>query len=182
MNPRRAVLGVVVIMLRVGALAGYLYGLHSAPTKSTSETVTDAFDQVASSYANHLLLLEARNASALLSEYEGNATVQWKGVSGGCDGNYSGTYMGTLLGDLLNRSTSLVVSNETQAIQAEGSQWVVNSTFYVLGNNTAVGIFHAAIASKDSYIHDGGRWMIADETWNFLYYDSPFLDAPQFIC
>ena len=183
MNSRRVVLGGVVALLLAAALAGYLYGLSSAPTKSASETATDGFDQVASGYANHLLLLEVRNTSALLSGYEANATVEWKGVSGGCDGNYSGAGIGIVLGDLLNRSTSLVVSNETQAIEAGGSHWVVNSTFDVLGNNTAVGIFHATIASTDSYVYDGGRWMIANETWNFLHYDSSFLEGyPRFIC
>ena len=183
MNPNRALLGGVAVLLFAGALAGYLYGLDSAAVKTATETAAGAFDQVASSYANHLLLLDARNASALLSGYEVNATVEWKGVSGGCDGNYSGAGIGIVLGDLLNRSTSLVVSNETQAIEAGGSHWVVNSTFDVLGNNTAVGIFHATIASTDSYVYDGGRWMIANETWNFLHYDSSFLEGyPRFIC
>lgn len=193
MKFKTALLGSGVVLLLVGASAGYLYGVNSTPartttsattttttltTASTPSTVPDTYDQIASTYANHLLLLEARNASALASSYETNATIEWKGVSGGCDGNYTGTASITkLLGDLLTRSNSLLVSNETQTIGTEGKNWVVNSTFNFVGNSTFVGIFSGRIAAQDSYISNGQTWSIAQETWNFLSYDSSFIDG-----
>ena len=175
----------------LGALAGYLYGSDSTPTRTTTLTVLSSvssvpggYDQVASTYADHLLLLEARNASALASQYETNATIEWKGSSGGCDGNYTGTAgINRLFGDLLTRSSSLLVSNETQTIGAEGKNWVVNSTFNLVGNSTIVGIFEGRISAQDSYFSSGQTWSIAQETWNFLIYDSSFIDGyPVTIC
>ncbi len=147
-------------------------------------TFPDAYDQVASTYADHLLLLEARNASAVTSQYEINATIEWKGLSGGCDGNYTATGSITkLFDDLLMLSSSFLVSNETQTIGAEGNNWVVNSTFNFIGNSTIVGIFGGRVAAQDSYVSSGQTWSIAQETWNFLSYDSSFLDGnPVAIC
>jgi hypothetical protein len=199
LNSKTALLGGGVVLLLVGASAGYLYGVSSTSARTTTSvttttttlttasipsTVPDTYDQVAGTYADHLLLLEARNASALASQYETNATIEWKGVSGGCDGNYTGTGSITmLLGDLLTRSSSLLVSNETQTIGAEGKDWVVNSTFNFVGNSTFVGIFVGRIAAQDSYFSSGQTWSIAKETWNFLSYDSSFIDGyPVSIC
>jgi hypothetical protein len=85
MSSRKVLLSIGVACLLVGALAGFLYGLGSTPTRTstststtTVQTVPDAYDQVASSYADHLLLLEARNASAVASQYETNATIEWR--------------------------------------------------------------------------------------------------------
>jgi hypothetical protein len=157
MSSRKVLLSIAVAWLLAGPLAGFLYGLDSTPTRTstsisttTVRTVPDAYDQVASTYADHLLLLEARNASAVASQYETDATIEWKGVSGGCDGNYTGnTDITKLLADLLTRSSSLLVSNETQTIRAEGNIWVVNSTFNFMGNSAIVGIFEGSIAGQD---------------------------------
>jgi hypothetical protein len=199
MNSKMVLLSVGVVALLVGALAGYLYGINSTPARAATtatttttlisvsnvSTVPEPYDQVASTYAGHLLLLEARNASALASRYETNATIEWKGFSGGCNGNYTGTASITkLLGDLLTRSSSLLVSNETQTIGAEGKNWVVSSTFNIVGNSTIVGVFEGRIAAQDSYFSSGQTWSIAQETWNFLSYDSSFIDGgyPVTIC
>jgi hypothetical protein len=129
-------------------------------------------------------LLEARNASAVTSQYGINATIEWKGVSGGCDGNYTTKGSITkLMDDLLTLSSSFLVSNETQTIGAEGNNWVVNSTFNFIGNSTIVGIFGGRVAAQDSYVGIGQTWSIAQETWNFMSYDSSFIDGyPVTIC
>jgi hypothetical protein len=199
MNSKMVLLSVGVVFLLVGALAGYLYGVNSMPERTTTavttttttlisvstvSTVPDAYDQVASTYANRLLLLDAMNTSALVSGYETNATVEWKGDSGGCDSNWTGD-IARPLGALLANDTNFLVSNETQTIKAEGNHWIVNSTFDFVGNSTAdksfalpyVGTFEGAIAAQDSYVHVGATWLITSETWNFIRFDSLFIDG-----
>jgi hypothetical protein len=200
MNSKMVMLSVGVVLLLVGALAGYLYGVNSTPEQTATaatttttlisvsnvSTISDAYDQVASAYANQLLLLDATNTSALVGGYETNATVEWKGYSGGCDGNYSGTAeIARPLGALLANDTYFLVSNETQTIRAEGNYWVVNSAFHFVGNSTAdksiaspyIGTFQGAIAAQDSYVHVGARWLVSSETWNFIRFDSTFIDG-----
>ena len=192
MIPRIILFGIGVACLFVGALVGFLYGVESTPTRTstsisttTVQTVPDAYEQVAGSYANHLLLLDSGNTSALIGGYERNATVDWKGNSGGCDGNYTGTRMLTaLMMALLSNDSRFAVQNETQTISAEGSHWVVTSSFGFAGSSNSnkssaspySGTFEGTIASKDSYVLVGHAWLIASETWNFLHFDSTFFE------
>jgi hypothetical protein len=199
MNPKMVLLSVGVVFLLVGALAGYLYGVNLMPGETTTavttmtstlisvstvSTVPDAYDQVASTYANRLLLLDAMNTSALVSGYEANATVEWKGNSGGCDGNWTGE-IAKPLGALLANDTHFLVSNETQTIRVEGNYWIVNATFDFVGNSSTdksialpyVGTFEGAIAVRDSYVHVGATWLVTSETWNFIRFDSLFIDG-----
>jgi hypothetical protein len=86
MKPRRALVASGVIVLLVGALVGYLYGVDSTPRATTElSTVTvstsgSAYDQVADSFANHILSLSERNATEIASQYAQNATVTWMGA------------------------------------------------------------------------------------------------------
>ncbi len=200
-------------MLLVGAIAGYLYGVNSSPAATTAavtttttfettvSTVPHTYDQVASAYANHLINLEAINPGDFLSGYESNATVEWKGYSGGCDGNYTGIgEIATLMEALVANDSYLFVSNETQTITMEGNHWVVNSTFDFTGNSTAdksiaspfVGFFSGTIAALDSFVNPGNASatnpailgpytypvLIASETWNFIHFDDSVLERP----
>jgi hypothetical protein len=198
MNHKTALLSGGVVLLLVGALAGYLYGVDSSSASTTTtvmttttittlttvSTVPDTYDQVASTYADQLLLLDAKNTSALVNRYEGNVTIEWKGNTGGCYGNYTGSKdISQLLGGLIRNSTDyFLVSNETQKIGTEGNYWVVNSTFDFAGDANGLmpfsGYFEATIAARDSYLHVGGTWLIASETWNFLHFDSSFNEGP----
>ena len=85
MKPRTALASGVILLL-VGALAGYLYGVDSAPEprqrscpRSPSRR-PPALHQVADSFANHMLFLSERNATAIANQYAGNATVTWNGA------------------------------------------------------------------------------------------------------
>jgi hypothetical protein len=94
MNSKMVLLSAVVVLLFVGALAGYLFGVDWTPLKTTTavsittmftSTVTapstslDAYEQVSNSFASHMLFLSERNPFAVVSQYEGNATVTWNG-------------------------------------------------------------------------------------------------------
>jgi len=46
-------------------------------TTGAVSTIPDSYDQVASAYANHLLLFDSRNVSALADGYDTNATIVW---------------------------------------------------------------------------------------------------------
>jgi hypothetical protein len=197
MNSKTALLGGGTVLLLIGTFAGYLYGVNSTSvtitttvatttiltTVSTVSTVPDTYDQIASIYAGQLLLLDAKNASALVNRYEGNATIDWKGLAGGCEGNYTGSKsISQLLGGLLNNADYFLVSNETQKMGTEGNRWVVNSTFDVAGHGNGskpfAGNFEITIAAQDSYFHVGNTWLIASETWNFLDFEGSFFNGP----
>lgn len=189
MNSKMVLIGGVALLL-VGALAGYLYGVNSTPTKRTmsASPPPDAHDQVASTYANQLILLDAKNVSALVSEFESNATVEWRGYANGLQaghgpavnrdlrGTYTGSQeIGTLLGAFLTNANYFLVSNETQTIGAKGNYWVVNSTFGFTGNSSTVGTFEGTIAAQESYVQVGKMWLISNEMWDFTYYEAAFL-------
>jgi len=205
MNSKTVLLSVGVVLLLVGALAGYLYGVNSMPATetitttsiSTVSTVPHAYDEVAVSYANHLLDLTVINPGAFFNGYESNATVEWKGSSGGCDGNYTGIgEIADLFNGLLANDSYLHVFNENQTIATDGNHWFVNSTFYLVGNSTAdksvtspfVGFFNGTITAQDSYLYDanalawslysgGSHFLITNETWNFVRFDSTFING-----
>jgi len=196
MNSRKALLGGGVCLLLVGTFAGYLYGINSTATKTTvsittmtaMSTVPDAYDQVASAYANQLLLLDAKNISALVSEFKSDGLVVWKGYANGLQGgghsanrdlrgNYTGSQeISALLGLFLTNAYYFLVSNETQTIGPRGNYWVANSTFHFAGNSSTVGSFQGTVAAQESYVRAGNTWLIANETWDFIYYDTALFD------
>jgi len=169
----------LIALLFLQSLVGS--GLFSTRTVTSTTTVTavstvpDAFDQVASSYANYLSLLNSSDSAALKSEYEGNATVEWRGAAPGLVGNYTGqSNIGILIGSFWGKFVNFSVSNESQTIALKGNNWVVNSTFDVYAYSSVVGNINMSIAAQDSYLHVGNAWLIAHETWNFLKFNEQF--------
>jgi len=138
-------------------------------------TVPDVYGQVNGAYANHLLLLDSENISALVGEYEGNATVSWTGDAPGFAGSYSGlTSIRILLGNFRVHFLNFSIYNDNQTVGPKGSFWVVNSTFDLRGYSTMLGQTLAAIDAQNSYVHVGGEWLIANETWDFTVFDVEF--------
>jgi len=74
----------------------------------------------------------------------------------------------------VGRFDNFSVLNENQTTGAEGSNWVVNSTFDIHGYSPMFGKFNGTIVAQDSYIHAGKSWFIANEMWNYLKYDEQF--------
>ncbi len=149
--------GAAITLIVLIALQSFLgSGLLStrtvtSTTTAAASTIPDAYQQVASQYTNHLLHLDSRNVSALLSDYESNATVEWRGAIIGQTGNYTGSSNI----DILLRSTfagkldSLYLSNERQTIGPKGGYWIVNSTFDFRGHNPIVGVTNGTIVAQD---------------------------------
>ncbi len=154
--------------------------------------MSSAVDQVSGDYANHLLLFGSRNVSAIASQYEGNATVQFKGIDIGLIGNYTGTssirqLLSALLGPLSYNSSGQVnenpkgyffIANESQPttqVLTTGSRssvtaGVINSTFDFRGWGPTVGNFNGTVSAQTYYVHGSGNasWLISKEAWNIL--------------
>jgi len=188
MNSRAVLLGVGVVLLLVGALAGYLYGVDSTPAKTTTATSTttvsaslDAYDQVANSFADHMLFISSRNASAIVSQYEANATVTWSGKNnaGGLAGFYNGTKVIFILmnNSFIGRGSSFAIGNVTHSIvDVSDDSAMVNSSFALLGQSgvASMGNFNGTVSAQDFYVYSAanGGWLISQETWNFLSFNA----------
>lgn len=207
MSSKAVLLGAGVVLLLAGAIAGYLYGVDSTPTKTTragsittttltttftaSSTSLDAYEQVSSSFASHMLFLSERNPFAVVSQYEENAAVTWNGklAPGGLVGFYNGTGLIFLLMNASFSSGSarilgpFSIGNVTHTVvDISADSAVVNSSFDISGRNIspqvynlgfpyiAVASFNGTVSAQDSYVYSAsqGAWLISTETWNFL--------------
>jgi hypothetical protein len=182
MKPRTAVVASGVIVLLVGALAGYLYGVDSTPRATTTglSTVTvstsgSAYDQVADSFANHMLSLSERNA-----------TVTWVGAVDeyGLAGLYNRTEIPLLMREsFIGKGTSFTMGNLTLAITViSADSATVNSTFEIFGQGLYVAAipgpvytaFNATVSAEDSYAYStpNNAWLISNETWSFTSFNT----------
>jgi hypothetical protein len=140
-------------------------------------TASDAYEQVAIAYANHLMQVDARNITALVSGYESNATIEWTGAEAAGPGNFSGSNAITsaLTSFLKTRLVSFSLSNANRSIGVNGNLSVVNSTFDFQGYSSVVGIVNGVVVAQDVYEHTGGStWLIVSETWNFTQFNEAF--------
>jgi hypothetical protein len=194
---RREVLGAAVaILMAVSLAAGYLYGVDSTPRATTTLSTTTtsiqgAYNQVqvVRSFANHMLYLSERNATAIASQYAENATVTWLGVMGA--GGLGGVYNGTQIPVLLRASficndtseTSFTISDVNSFIAGYSSGSVtVYSTLDMAGQGFHVvaipglewSAFNATVSAQDSFVYSAssGAWMISNETWIFTSFNT----------
>lgn len=152
----------------------------STPVASTalSGTITavppQVVEMVNSSFEDHLLSVGSRNVTALLAEYEHNATTIWTG-QGVPNESYNGpASIAYIWKVFFLGTTELIIANETQAISPNwnGSVVTVDSTFDFSGHSDANGEFSGTIQAQDSYVSPttGGPWLIAQETWDLVHY------------
>jgi len=186
MNSKKALLGSCLAFLLVGALAGYLYGADSTPTKTTTAKSTtmvttasssmDAYDQVASSFANHMVFLSSGNASAVESQYESNASVTWMGDVFPSAGTYNVTNAIFLLMNdtfISGHGNSLTLGNVTLMIADKSADSAaVNSSFafFEASSPPQCGFpFDGTVSAQDSYAYSvpNGAWLISREMWDF---------------
>jgi hypothetical protein len=193
MKPRTALVASGVIVLLVGALAGYLYGVDSTPRATTTElsTVTvstsgSPYDQVADSFANHMLSLSKRNATEIASQYAEDATVTWVGAIDeyGLAGLYNRTEIPLLMREsFIGKGTSFTMGDLTLAITViSADSATVNSTFEIFGQGLYVAAipgpvytaFNATVSAEDSYAYStpNNAWQISNETWSFTSFNT----------
>jgi hypothetical protein len=182
LNVRTALLGLFVMLTLVFASTTLYESITrttivSTTTSTVASTIPSAYNEVANSYEEHLLLLEGQWPFPFLTGYSPNATIEWKGGAGRWDGNYTGSRLGnvTLGGPLWNQQYLLVYC-ENQTIATKDGYWIVNSSFDFAGNNTGgpgvyappfVGAFWGTVAAQDSYAYIDKMWLIVNETWTF---------------
>jgi len=125
-------------------------------------------------------LLASRNTSAMVGQFEKNASVIWTGDVSGLTGVYNGTdNIGILFNTSLfgPKSTAFAIGNLTQTIlAASGDSAVVNSSFSFLGESSIEGNFSGSVSAMDSFVYSAasGSWLISQETWNFLRFNVQF--------
>jgi hypothetical protein len=183
----RTGLAVGVVLLLAGTLAGYLYGINWAPTNTTTVTSTtiistagDTYSQVAASFANHMLFLSSRNASAIASQYQDNATVTWFGKEnvGGLVGIYNGSRDIFILmnASFIGRGSSFTMGNVSEIIAlTSADSATVNSTFAFFGQNPVLeGNFNGTVSAEDHYVYSTseGAWLISQEVWDFVSFNA----------
>jgi hypothetical protein len=192
MQLRTALVAGGVIALLVGALAGYIYGVDSTARETTTELSTttvstsgSAYDQVADSFANHILFLSERNATEIANQYAENATVSWFGAegAGGLGGFYNRTEIPLLMRQsFIGKEASFAIGNVTRAITVTSADSaVVNSTFEMFGQGYYVvaipgmawGAFNATVSAHDSFAYSAPSetWLISNETWSFTSFN-----------
>jgi hypothetical protein len=162
-------------------------GLLSTRTVTSTATVmalpTEDYSQVASAYTNHLFTLNSMNMSALLGEYESNATIEWRGQLTGLAGNYTGSNnISRLLGVFPGRMVNLTLTNQNQPIVVgvQLNYLVVSSTFDFYGFDSFDGNINGIITAQDSYTSVSNTWLIARETWTWISFfcEFPGCNAP----
>jgi hypothetical protein len=123
----------------------------TATTTVTDSTAQIGYEQVANAYADRFLLFDTRNVSALLNEYESNATVELTGIGG--SRNFTGSssiaqFLATFPGKMKN--LTVTVETQTPAVVSKGDYYVINSTFEFAGCSTLDGNISGKIAAQDS--------------------------------
>jgi hypothetical protein len=177
----------LVILTLVLASAAVYEATFVEPTRvsttiSTIEVPSSLADKVSIAYGNHLLQFGSKNVSALVSQYEDNATIVYFGQSAGLAGRYSGTANITqLLATWISKNGEkfFFIANESQPtmhIVTMGSQnstiaVTVNSTLGFRGDSGLNGNFNGTISAETTFVRGGANdssWLISLETWNFL--------------
>jgi hypothetical protein len=156
----------LTILVVVGAYASTSELIGGSPT-----------DVISNSFDDHILQLNSRNVSvsAILSQYEANATVIWiqhgpnnQTATGGASG---ATNIHGLLYAFFGVPRSVILANVTRTISVTGNHFaMVNSSFDVAADSEVFGHFSSKVSALDSYAYSAstGTWLISQETWDFL--------------
>lgn len=171
----------VVVALAIAAAAFVLSPTNpqgnTATQSGTSTQTQQATDVVGGNFAEHLLLFTSRNATAIVRQYQSDANVTWQQTS--ClNGIYPVTGKGNL-SQLLDvffgtYGQGLVIGNVTRSMTtATNGSVIVNSTFGLVAQGFD-GNLTASVTAQDSYTYSAtsGTWLIAQETWHFLSFDT----------
>jgi hypothetical protein len=178
-------LAMIVLLVLQSVTGGALFGTKTVTITATTTQQPEGV--VSGLFAEHMLLLDSRNVSAIVGQYEGNATITWTS-DGQCEcnslnGNYTGIANIThlmnqlLFGTNANGSgfgmQSFMAENLTQKIAATSDVSVmVNSTFAIVEHSIAQGNINGTISAQNSYVYSASNrtWLISRESWNFLSY------------
>jgi hypothetical protein len=152
-------------------------------SSSTASGVTPSVE-VSNALLNHLLNIVSKNVSAVLGDYQSNATVEWKGETFGLPGNYTGTArLDSLYTEFLTSPNlvNFIISNVTinsigfgagagqgNAPVAENPLASLNYTLQMRGYSENIGNWSATINAGVRYSWTDHSWLISGETWDYV--------------
>jgi hypothetical protein len=148
--------------------------IETAVVNHTVTTTVTPLQQVNESFSEHLLSFGSGNVSAILARYEQGANLTWEQAE--C---FSGLFIvphdARLLLDILsaNVTRAWAVDNATlpKITIATNGSLLVNDTF-ALAMRTAHGNITSTISAEVVYTYSSGDWLISQETWHFLTFES----------
>lgn len=173
---------VAVIVVTAGVVAA---SYHSASTtnSSTSTAAVNSTQEVMGAFAAHLQSIESHNVTALVAQYESNATLNLVCSPNGFIGVYTGTYNINILYHVMFNSTVAGTMNFTDfspgILASVSGEIIVNSTFNAQGSESASSItafsgganftqpWTKSVRLGDSYVDVGNAWLISSEIWTF---------------
>jgi len=179
-----------LVVILVAALGLVLVSAPQPTVKTVTVTSTvtpagQAIESVGESFAQHLVLFSSKNVSAIISQYEPNATVVWEHLfcwsglyqnAGSSNGDVAKLLPDFFHGRFSAPLNSVYVGNATKMtiMPLANGTVIVNSTFGLVGL-AATGNFTATVSAQDSFVYSSlsNAWMISQETWNFLTYYTP---------
>lgn len=176
-------LAIPLVIIVVIVLAGAYVFLARGPATSTSTHSSSASSlptvPVNESVDALIQDLNTRNVDGLVTFYGQDAVSVWSGSTGGLSGMYAGVNSIRLIyATTVGKSHSLD-ANISDYAQKATSPTQVNATFVInlVSNSTVAGIVTATIDASEQWNWGGSGWQISKENWNYVLYDSSFIDA-----
>lgn len=192
MNPRErdgmligvgAGLALIVLLVLQSLIGSGLLGTKTVTATATS--IQQPAGLASGLLAEHMLLLDSRNVSAVVGQYEGNATIAWTSEGqcecDGLNGDYAGAANITqLMKQLLLGVNANGYGFGTESFMAEdlaqtgavasSVSVMVNSTFVIVEQSIAQGKINGTVSAQDSYAYSATArtWLISRESWDFL--------------
>lgn len=165
---------VVVMLVLLTGIVGYTLGSATSNTITVTTSV-QSYPQFASLlFASHLLKIDLRNASKVSQDYSPSGVLVWEGNAQGLQGTYAGENISVFWCGFLCHVSTLSISNSsfqatTMDVTNRTFPVVVNATILISGHSTILGNFSGTISERIDYTETpGGRWLITNDTWNFL--------------
>jgi hypothetical protein len=190
MDGRKVALALAIGVL-IGAAATIALVVTETPPTTTQQLPSTVI--VRNSFAQHLMVFSSRNVSAIISQYEPNATVYWNGQPDCMNGMYPDVGLGDgvfnkALDVLFDNSKaagaryaipglqSVFIGNTTSVTvrPLSNGSVVANSTFALIGR-AFDGEVNATISLQDTYTFykPSGTWLISGEFWHALSFVRP---------
>jgi hypothetical protein len=147
---------------------------------STTTVTINSTQEVMSAFAAHLRGIESRNVTALVAQYESNATLDLVCSPNGLGGVYTGAYNINILYPVMFNSPGINFTDFSPGVFANvKGETTVNSTFNAQGSESGPTItafsgganltesWTSSVRLGASYVNVGNSWLISSETWIF---------------
>jgi hypothetical protein len=168
---------VVVVVAGMGYLAYSLPPQQAPQTSTVTSQQQSAGVEIMNDYLHHLMQVQSKNVSAIVSEYEDDAVLEWEGATSGFGGTYHGlANMTAAYNGILPRLNGLTLTNVTGVASISNGTALVNGSFYISwAFNPATNdcppnvsnVFEGQVVVAISFAPSANGWLISNEIWNF---------------